>query len=118
MALGAQLPVRLDPAIDARLERAAKRVGTSKSAIIRLLVKTFVEQVVQPDGSVSLPPNWRNYLRRADGRSQAQVHNGRGNNVIRSMEQSIAAERRDAAVPAQIGVSKINYAKKLRRKKK
>jgi hypothetical protein len=69
VALGAQLPVRLEDDVDKRLEKIATNAGTSKSALIRLLAKTFVEQVVQPDGSVNLPPNWRELLKPADGRS-------------------------------------------------
>lgn len=73
MALSAQLPVRLDSEIDARLEAAAKAQGTTKSAIIRLLAKTFVEQVVQADGTVTLPPNWAALLDAADGRSRRKT---------------------------------------------
>ena len=69
MALGAQLPVRLEPDVEQRLDDIAKRTGTSKSALIRLLAKTFVDQVVSADGSVNLPPNWSELLPAADGRS-------------------------------------------------
>lgn len=69
MALGKQLPIRLEPDIDERLQAAAERIGTSKSALIRMLAKTFCDQVIRPDGSVLLPPNWRNLLPEADGRS-------------------------------------------------
>lgn len=73
MALGSQLPVRLEKDIDDRLEAVAKKHGTSKSALIRLLAKTFVEQVVQPDGTVTLPPDWKKFLPSADGRSIKNV---------------------------------------------
>lgn len=69
MALGAQLPVRLDPESEKRLERAAKLAGTTKSAIIRLLVDTFVRQVVAEDGQVTLPPNWAELLGERDARA-------------------------------------------------
>ena len=69
VALGAQLPVRLEDDVDKRLEAVAKNAGTSKSALIRLLAKTFVEHVVQADGSVKLPPDWRELLAPADGRA-------------------------------------------------
>ncbi|MCW5557714.1 MAG: ribbon-helix-helix protein, CopG family, partial [Verrucomicrobiae bacterium] len=68
--LGSQLPIRLDLETDRRLMKAAKDLQTSKSALIRLLAKTFCDQVIQPDGSVLMPPNWRELLPRADGRSK------------------------------------------------
>jgi len=70
MALGSQLPVRLPPDLDARLQAVAERIGTTKSALIRMLAKTFVDQVVDPDGNVQLPPKWRQLLDVADGRAK------------------------------------------------
>lgn len=70
MAFGSQLPVRLDPETERRLEIAAERTGTTKSALIRLLAKTFVENCVHDDGSVVLPPDWKKLLEPADGRSK------------------------------------------------
>jgi hypothetical protein len=72
MAYGAQLPVRLEPEVEERLESTAREIGTSKSALIRLLVKTFVEHVVDNRGRVRLPPDWSELLGglpAADGRS-------------------------------------------------
>jgi len=71
MALGSQLPVRLEPEVEKKLERVAARIGTSKSALIRLLARTFVEQMVKPDGTVELPPQWSSVLPPADKRSPA-----------------------------------------------
>lgn len=70
MALGAQLPIRLDPETDRRLTRAAELAGTSKSAIIRMLAKSFVDQCVREDGSVTLPPQWHELLPPRDSRSR------------------------------------------------
>jgi hypothetical protein len=80
MALGAQLPIRLEPEIEGRLERAATRLGTTKSALLRLLAKTFVEQMVSDDGSVKLPPEWKTMLPAADRRSTSwsSIERGRG----------------------------------------
>lgn len=72
MALGSQLPIRLDPETDLRLQQIAQATGTSKSALIRLLATTFVNEFVSGDGTVTLPPNWNallNTLPRSDGRS-------------------------------------------------
>jgi protein involved in polysaccharide export with SLBB domain len=72
MSLGAQLPIRLEPDVQERLEDIAKQIGTSKSALLRLLARTFVEQTVDADGGVRLPPSWKDLLGRlpaADARS-------------------------------------------------
>ena len=74
MALGSQLPVRLPPDIEDRIEKVAMRLGTTKSALIRMLAKTFVEQVVDEDGQVQLPPKWRKLLDAADGRASYSLH--------------------------------------------
>lgn len=68
MALGSQLPIRLAPDVEARLEQAARAAGTTKSAIIRLLAETFVDQVVK-DGKVTLPLDWAELLPQRDARS-------------------------------------------------
>ena len=77
MALGAQLPIRLEPDIESRLEQAAARLGTTKSALLRLLAKTFVEQMVGGDGSVKLPPEWKTMLPAADRRSTSWTNAGK-----------------------------------------
>ena len=95
MALGAQLPIRLEPDIESRLEQAAARLGTTKSAMLRLLAKTFVEQMVAADGSVTLPPEWKLILPAADRRSTSwsaiERAKGRGG---RSVAKSSRARRR------------------------
>jgi hypothetical protein len=84
MALGAQLPVRLELDVEMRLETAAKKYGTTKSGIIRMLASSFVEQVVSPDGTVHLPPNWKDLLPEADQRS-LKIKNQSGNvNLIQN----------------------------------
>jgi hypothetical protein len=102
MALGAQLPIRLEPDIEGRLEQAAARLGTTKSALLRLLAKTFVEQMVSDDGSVKLPPDWKNLLPAADRRStswstieRAQRGGGRVSGVAKgSRDRALQASRR------------------------
>jgi predicted DNA-binding protein len=69
VSLGSQLPVRLDAEVDKRLAEVAELSGTTKSALIRMLAKTFVDQCVEEDGTVTLPANWRKLLGRADGRA-------------------------------------------------
>ena len=72
MALGSQLPVRLEPEIEEKLEKVATRIGTSKSALLRLLARTFVEHMIKPDGTVQLPPQWLSVLPPVDKRSATQ----------------------------------------------
>jgi len=69
MALGAQLPVRLDLDVEMRLESIAQRTGTTKSALIRMLSKRFVDTCVSEDGTVNLPPNIQAMLQDRDNRS-------------------------------------------------
>lgn len=108
MALGAQLPIRLEPDIESRLEQAAARLGTTKSALLRLLAKTFVEQMVGNDGSVKLPPEWRTMLPAADRRSTSwstmeRSQGGRGGSRGRSGGSTaggVAKASRDRALQA------------------
>lgn len=103
MALGAQLPIRLEPDIESRLEQAAARLGTTKSALLRLLAKTFVEQMVSDDGSVKLPPTWKDMLPAADRRSTSWASAERGQRgrvagvAKGSRDRALAAARRRAA---------------------
>lgn len=69
MSLGAQLPVRLESEVDERLQIVAKQAGTSKSSLIRLLAKTFTDHVCSRGGKIVLPPDWKELLKPADGRS-------------------------------------------------
>ena len=71
VAMGAQLPVRLEIEVEKRLDEIASQLGTTKSALIRLLARTFVDQVVDPRGRVHLPPDWVSLLEKADGRTPA-----------------------------------------------
>lgn len=69
MPLGAQLPVRLEIDVEERLEAIASTAGTTKSALIRLLAKTFVDHVVDSRGKVTLPPDWQELLPKSDART-------------------------------------------------
>jgi hypothetical protein len=53
------LPVRLDPSEKRRLKDAAARLGMTPSAMIRLLVHSFVEAYDRSGGRLTLPPTWR-----------------------------------------------------------
>ena len=72
MPLGSQLPVRLEPEIEEKLEKVAAHIGMSKSALIRILARSFVEQMVKPNGSVELPPQWSSVAPPVGKRSSAK----------------------------------------------
>jgi hypothetical protein len=54
----ASLPVRLDPDEKQRLKAAAERMGLTISALVRLLVRSFVDDFDRHGGRVALPPDW------------------------------------------------------------
>jgi hypothetical protein len=87
------IPVRLEPSVIARLDRAAQRLGTNRAALIKFCAQTFLSDFEARRGVASLPPNWQELLRRLDGRSRAQViHIGNSNRG--HISQSMAAEER------------------------
>ena len=55
----ASLPVRLDTDLSRRLDRAAARLGLTKSALIRILVKSFLDQLEADGGKMTLPFSWQ-----------------------------------------------------------
>jgi len=60
------IPVRLDPSTIARLDRAAQKLGTNRSALIKFCAQTFVADFEAGGETAILPPNWRKILRRLD----------------------------------------------------
>lgn len=59
------IPVRLGDDLIDRLDQAAEGVGSTRSAIIRLLIRQFVEEY-EERGDDGLPVNWRRLVKRAD----------------------------------------------------
>lgn len=59
------MPVRLDKDLSLRLDRAATRLGLTKSALIRVLVKSFVDQLEANGGKITLPLRWQEQERDA-----------------------------------------------------
>ncbi|MDD5482913.1 MAG: ribbon-helix-helix domain-containing protein [Kiritimatiellae bacterium] len=55
----ASLPVRLDTDLNRRLNRAAKRLGLTKSVLIRIMVKSFVDQLEANGGKITFPLRWQ-----------------------------------------------------------
>lgn len=59
MRKDASLPVRLDIDEKRRLKIVAERMGMTTSALIRLLVRSFVDEYERQGGRLSLPPEWQ-----------------------------------------------------------
>ena len=59
MAKQASLPVRLDTETAFRVDAAVKRLGITKSALIRMLLQSFVDQFEQNGGKIVMPPTWK-----------------------------------------------------------
>jgi len=62
MRKDASLPVRLDFDEKRRLKAAAERMGMTVSALIRLLVRSFVDEYDRAGGRIALPPDWQTVL--------------------------------------------------------
>lgn len=54
----ASLPIRLDTDISHRLTHAAIVLGMTKSALIRLLITSFIKQMDANGGKIALPLQW------------------------------------------------------------
>ena len=67
MAKEAAVNVRLDNEVDAELESVAATIGTTKSSLIRMLTRTFVEQTRGRD--FNLPVKWLQILEPPDRRT-------------------------------------------------
>lgn len=55
----ASLPVRLESDISHRLDLAAEKLGLTKSALIRILVRSFVDQMEANGGKIVFPLQWK-----------------------------------------------------------
>lgn len=53
------LPVRLDTDAKLRLQNIGEEMGLTVSALVRMLVKSFVETYDRNGGRVVLPPMWK-----------------------------------------------------------
>ena len=59
MVKEASLPVRLNSDMKARLQKAADAMGMTVSSLIRLLVKSFLDEYEANDGRILMPPQWK-----------------------------------------------------------
>lgn len=65
------IPVRLGDDMIVRLDRAAARIGTTRAAVMRLLLTQWLESFEQK-GDAALPVNWNRLLNEMDHRSESQ----------------------------------------------
>lgn len=54
----ASLPVRLESETKARLQKTAQAMGVTPSALIRILVCSFVDEFERSGGKTTIPPQW------------------------------------------------------------
>ena len=106
MALGSQLPIRLEQSVDERLNAAAIKTGNSKSALIRLLATTFVEQCIDESGRVTLPPDWDALLAERDRRSGSAKFDGKAAPIVqpktkdkKNTYEGAASKKRGKSIP-------------------
>ena len=118
MALGKQLPIRLEPDVETRLEAAAVKAGSTKSAIIRLLAKTFVDQVIGRDGAVNLPPRWQDLLPAADARSAKNVRSKKERHEVYRLNCAVNEADAQGVEATPLPTEKVVYPKPKRSKKR
>jgi len=87
VAKNSQVNIRFDDVTDAQLEQTAHDLGVSKSALVRHVTKTFLEEV-RRTGALKLKPEWTRLIGDADGRSPWGEH---------KMQLNEGGERAEAA---------------------
>jgi len=94
MRLSKPIPIRLGQDVIDRLDKAAERLGTNRSALIKFCAETFVEHFERHGGIASMPPNWQELLRSLDGRSRIIQTVGNHNHhfTLRADERSPACK--------------------------
>ncbi len=73
MRKASALPIRLDTEQKESLSRIAEETGLSVSALVRMLVQSFVDEYDRNGGRVCIPPQWRretNYCLAAEYQEQ------------------------------------------------
>jgi hypothetical protein len=69
------LPVRLPPEVIARIDAVAKSSGiNNRTAIIKFCVSTFLDHI-EAEGKSAFPPNWKEIIKRLDGRTFRYIKN-------------------------------------------
>jgi len=71
MADTTPIPIRLTRTFISRMDVAAKRMGTNRSAMMKFLLKTFLDKF-ERGGFSALPHDWENIMHDLDGRTFGQ----------------------------------------------
>ena len=70
----ASIPIRLDAETKCRLQQAADALGMTVSALIRLLIKSFVEEYERSNGRLVMPPHWQRLPEYAEAGRERDEH--------------------------------------------
>ncbi len=74
MADSTPLMIRIAKSVLPRLDRAAKRIGSNRSAMVKFLIQTFLDKF-ERGGLGALPHDWENVMHDLDGRTLGQQQN-------------------------------------------
>jgi len=101
MAVG-PIPVRLTKEQIARIDSAAKSMGTTRTGVIKICLLAFLQRF-EREGLGMLPPDWDERLRDQDGRTHRYGPSGAGHRVkIKGNNNStVVADFKSASAPAQ-----------------
>ena len=73
MRKNASIPIRLDVAIDERLQKLTASLRLSKSAIIRMLLEEFVQHCEEHGGRIVMPPEFKDFdIRERKGSAKSE----------------------------------------------
>ena len=79
MAVG-PIPVRLTKEQIARIDSAAKSMGTTRTGVIKICLLAFLQRF-EREGLGMLPPDWEDRLKDQDGRTHRYGPSGGGHSV-------------------------------------
>jgi len=122
MAVG-PIPVRLTKEQIARIDSAAKSMGTTRTGVIKICLLAFLQRF-EREGLGMLPPDWDERLRDQDGRTHRYGPTGPGHRVRIANKVSGKAKVTQhnhftsaPSVPAPAEPSKFKPSKRGRKKK-
>jgi antitoxin component of RelBE/YafQ-DinJ toxin-antitoxin module len=97
----ASLPVRLDTDLSRRLSRAAENLGLTRSALIWMLVKSFVDEIEAAGGKITFPLHWEK--RESCARKVAETGEGYAGKALADREQGKKISTTKHAKHAKVG---------------
>jgi len=59
MAKDTAIPVRLDPEMNRRVSEIARKLGITRSTLMRLLLESFINEYDSNNGRIMMPPKWQ-----------------------------------------------------------